>query len=436
MMPMNEMTFDPSAGMPDYLNDEEQEKYREYSVQINDAQELLREQAALLGKYYLEKYRRDGKRETSLTMVYDLADETFRKLQTVEPARAELLAGALERRKAEEQAAQRKAAEAALIGMGPSEMVWPEVCPECGTPVSGNGKFCMECGRKLEPIRRPRPSVCPFCGSKVEPGNRFCMECGKPLTPPVQETAGGAEQKEDDALPELVLAAGSADDEPESAEKLPELVFGETITALSAEPDDVLNVPELTLEAGPVAEEAGQVIVPQEPENAPELTLEAGPVAEEAGQVVVPQEPLNVPELTMEEGLTVEDVGADVEPVDAEEQPETAVEAETVVETDGAVTAAGTDEPEQTPEPDVTDAPAETHEAADEPPVLPFSAETTVPVPEGLPTLTLEPDMTAVETLKEDKAQAPKKRFCRNCGAELEPDMKFCMECGAKVETR
>ena len=32
------------------------------------------------------------------------------------------------------------------------------------------------------------------------------------------------------------------------------------------------------------------------------------------------------------------------------------------------------------------------------------------------------------------KPEAPKKRFCTNCGAELSPTTKFCPECGTKAE--
>lgn len=49
-------------------------------------------------------------------------------------------------------------------------------CPECGTPVSANAKFCSMCGAKIA-----AKNACPKCGAAVKPGSKFCPECGKKL---------------------------------------------------------------------------------------------------------------------------------------------------------------------------------------------------------------------------------------------------------------
>jgi membrane protease subunit (stomatin/prohibitin family) len=45
-------------------------------------------------------------------------------------------------------------------------------CPSCGKKTA-RGKFCMECGAPLA-----RPQKCPNCGADIAPGGKFCPECG------------------------------------------------------------------------------------------------------------------------------------------------------------------------------------------------------------------------------------------------------------------
>lgn len=46
-------------------------------------------------------------------------------------------------------------------------------CPVCGKENPIEGKFCTECGAKLESKRE-----CPNCHNKLEDGVNFCPECG------------------------------------------------------------------------------------------------------------------------------------------------------------------------------------------------------------------------------------------------------------------
>lgn len=47
-------------------------------------------------------------------------------------------------------------------------------CPKCGKPV-GEGKFCNNCGEKLDLVK------CSKCGAKNSVGTKFCGECGTKL---------------------------------------------------------------------------------------------------------------------------------------------------------------------------------------------------------------------------------------------------------------
>lgn len=47
-------------------------------------------------------------------------------------------------------------------------------CPSCNKPLSGNVKFCPECGAAIHSENK-----CKKCGSKLEPNAKFCPECGE-----------------------------------------------------------------------------------------------------------------------------------------------------------------------------------------------------------------------------------------------------------------
>ena len=53
-------------------------------------------------------------------------------------------------------------------------------CGHCGTEIPANGKFCLECGTKVEPPLAENEMLCPACGVKVAKG-KFCAECGASL---------------------------------------------------------------------------------------------------------------------------------------------------------------------------------------------------------------------------------------------------------------
>lgn len=48
-------------------------------------------------------------------------------------------------------------------------------CPNCGTMIDANAKFCLECGSKIE-IKKP--AFCSECGEALAPGAKFCSGCG------------------------------------------------------------------------------------------------------------------------------------------------------------------------------------------------------------------------------------------------------------------
>lgn len=56
------------------------------------------------------------------------------------------------------------------------------ICPGCGKEMSGDARFCSNCGTMLQ---KPQPTqeipqirICRNCGSPLGPGVRFCGKCG------------------------------------------------------------------------------------------------------------------------------------------------------------------------------------------------------------------------------------------------------------------
>ncbi len=47
-------------------------------------------------------------------------------------------------------------------------------CPNCGSVIASDAKFCSECGKKIV-------HECPKCHKAVTPDQKFCPECGEPL---------------------------------------------------------------------------------------------------------------------------------------------------------------------------------------------------------------------------------------------------------------
>lgn len=46
-------------------------------------------------------------------------------------------------------------------------------CAACGTELASDDRFCIQCGTKVEKVRK-----CLRCGSKLVNGAKFCSECG------------------------------------------------------------------------------------------------------------------------------------------------------------------------------------------------------------------------------------------------------------------
>lgn len=49
-------------------------------------------------------------------------------------------------------------------------------CPNCGTLLKPEAKFCFNCGTRIE-----QGNMCPYCGTRLPAGAKFCFNCGKRL---------------------------------------------------------------------------------------------------------------------------------------------------------------------------------------------------------------------------------------------------------------
>ncbi len=55
-----------------------------------------------------------------------------------------------------------------------TQLVAMNKCPECLTELPAEAKFCSNCGHELSTAR-----TCPHCGTKLPPGTKFCVNCGE-----------------------------------------------------------------------------------------------------------------------------------------------------------------------------------------------------------------------------------------------------------------
>ena len=60
---------------------------------------------------------------------------------------------------------------------------FPAWCPECGSAVDQNTKFCPHCGHKM-----PEANRCPKCGSPIPAGSTTCIVCGASTEEPIVDT--------------------------------------------------------------------------------------------------------------------------------------------------------------------------------------------------------------------------------------------------------
>jgi hypothetical protein len=56
-------------------------------------------------------------------------------------------------------------------------------CPQCQHENPGDGKFCLECGRRLV-------LSCGACGTELPAGAKFCKECGQAVETSAPATTG------------------------------------------------------------------------------------------------------------------------------------------------------------------------------------------------------------------------------------------------------
>ena len=71
-------------------------------------------------------------------------------------------------------------------------------CTSCGSANQPNGRFCSNCGARIETESTRK---CQACGSELKPEAKFCAGCGNPVNAPVEQAAS--------------VAAGEPVDEPQ-----------------------------------------------------------------------------------------------------------------------------------------------------------------------------------------------------------------------------
>lgn len=97
--------------------------------------------------------------------------------------------------KEEEKAASAESSvpEAPVIFSLPGKMVKKQICSSCGKEYPDGGKFCSECGGKIEEkmveeksdiigkVVKEKKTVCSGCGKEYPDGGKFCPECGEKI---------------------------------------------------------------------------------------------------------------------------------------------------------------------------------------------------------------------------------------------------------------
>jgi len=64
----------------------------------------------------------------------------------------------------------------------PKPVTAQRTCAHCGRTIKEGDRFCVGCGRPVEPAKvKPPENVCGKCGAKTRPGDHFCCVCGNKL---------------------------------------------------------------------------------------------------------------------------------------------------------------------------------------------------------------------------------------------------------------
>ena len=63
----------------------------------------------------------------------------------------------------------------------------PASCPNCGTALASDTRFCPTCGKATAQIQ---PGACPKCGAGKVESHNYCPSCGFPLIPALRASEG------------------------------------------------------------------------------------------------------------------------------------------------------------------------------------------------------------------------------------------------------